>query len=249
MGCNAGIQKGKERRAARERAAARRAAPQLATQRCPIHVNNQSLKQSEHTSDPASPKLGTKRSQVEEYKDQMVAKGWCVHMVEHLSQTYDNRTFSYLASRERPNARQESHDRCTSHDACIAYNTDPAWYETRHIARECDCEDVSVPCEKLGSIIRKGHVPLIAIEDNAEHVGQPVLRLVARRQKCRYVAMSHVWADGLGNPKHNSLPLCQISRIKDSLEAMLPNLQQTFPDMKVSHPRQHMPSITGHVET
>ena len=28
-----------------------------------------------------------------------------------------------------------------------------------------------------------------------------------------YIALSHVWADGLGNPKANSLPQCQLRRI------------------------------------
>jgi hypothetical protein len=46
-----------------------------------------------------------------------------------------------------------------------------------------------------------------------------VHRASARDQ---YVAISHVWADGLGNPKSNALPECQLRRLAKYL-AELPN--------------------------
>lgn len=33
-----------------------------------------------------------------------------------------------------------------------------------------------------------------------------------------FVAISHVWADGLGNPSANALPRCQLSRIRERLQ-------------------------------
>ncbi len=33
-----------------------------------------------------------------------------------------------------------------------------------------------------------------------------------------YVAISHVWSDGLGNPNHNSLPFCQIKRLQELVQ-------------------------------
>ncbi len=38
--------------------------------------------------------------------------------------------------------------------------------------------------------------------------------------KSRYVAFSHVWADGLGNATENKLPRCQLQRL-DSLAEKL----------------------------
>ena len=32
-----------------------------------------------------------------------------------------------------------------------------------------------------------------------------------------YIAISHVWSDGLGNPNENSLPLCQPEFLYDLL--------------------------------
>ena len=33
-----------------------------------------------------------------------------------------------------------------------------------------------------------------------------------------YVALSHIWADGLGNPFKNSLPLCQLNRLQNAVK-------------------------------
>ncbi|KAF2011119.1 hypothetical protein BU24DRAFT_472277 [Aaosphaeria arxii CBS 175.79] len=35
--------------------------------------------------------------------------------------------------------------------------------------------------------------------------------------KSKYIAISHVWADGLGNPSENGLPLCQVKRLRANL--------------------------------
>ncbi|KAL2830169.1 hypothetical protein BJY01DRAFT_240459 [Aspergillus pseudoustus] len=40
------------------------------------------------------------------------------------------------------------------------------------------------------------------------------------RRRPDYVAISHVWADGKGNPKANALPLCQIERIQRLVEGV-----------------------------
>ncbi|KAK9793520.1 hypothetical protein SCARD494_06104 [Seiridium cardinale] len=42
-----------------------------------------------------------------------------------------------------------------------------------------------------------------------------VVRNQGSRPSIRYVAISHVWRGGLGNPSMNSLPACQLGRIQD----------------------------------
>jgi hypothetical protein len=41
--------------------------------------------------------------------------------------------------------------------------------------------------------------------------------IVAAQPNSWYIALSHVWADGLGNTKENSLPQCQLRRIYNLL--------------------------------
>ena len=63
--------------------------------------------------------------------------------------------------------------------------------------------------------MREGDIPLIALDTSTD----PNVIEVVRFQKeseynNQYVAISHVWSEGLGNPHENSLPLCQLERIQ-----------------------------------
>jgi hypothetical protein len=44
-----------------------------------------------------------------------------------------------------------------------------------------------------------------------------------------YIAISHVWSDGLRNPRINALPRCQILRLRD-LVANLPRMRAANTD-------------------
>ena len=100
----------------------------------------------------------------------------------------------------------------------------PSTYRTRHVDPSCSCPMLSIPYDKLVDIANSGQVPLISI---AQAVGSnPPYRfqLVARSASSKYIAISHVWSDGLGNPRENALPLCQVKilhRMVNSLHAAL----------------------------
>ena len=46
------------------------------------------------------------------------------------------------------------------------------------------------------------------------------MKPVKLRPGLEYVTISHVWANGLGNPKENSLPRCQLARLGESARLM-----------------------------
>jgi len=67
----------------------------------------------------------------------------------------------------------------------------------------------------------------IAIDKQNDNIN---LRISNNEYK-RYVAFSHVWVHGLGNPKANSLPECQLRRLKSlSTVAMMNHNQRVHPD-------------------
>lgn len=156
---------------------------------------------------------------LEEHRNQMLANGWCHHQVQHLSTLTGPLAFSYLASRQC-STRLLDHTTCMKHLTCVAYNTDPAAYETRHIEPRCHCFDVATPTDELIKIIRGGGVPLISIEESLHDLTAPTIRVSARNRMSKYIAVSHVWADGLGNPSGNALPLCQIKKLKLAVTAL-----------------------------
>jgi hypothetical protein len=147
-------------------------------------------------------------------QDRMLQSGWCTHQVRHLSQKYNSKTLLYMSALTRPPLRTINHQRCLSTENCVAYNTNSVTYESQHTMADCRCTTVCVPYDSLLKVIRAGRVPLISFGERLE------LKVEARNSTSTYVAITHVWADGLGNPRINGLPYCQIQRLESSLKGL-----------------------------
>jgi hypothetical protein len=157
------------------------------------------------------------RNPLEAGKQRMLANGWCVHRIAHLSGILDLATFLCLSKLQRSACRQESHLRCVNSPNCVAYDVDFTTYQTRHSIAGCKCAMVETPYADLIRCIHSGAVPLLSIECAPGPSDDYVLRVHQRRTLTKYVAISHVWADGLGNPSSCALPLCQVRQLKEYL--------------------------------
>jgi hypothetical protein len=54
------------------------------------------------------------------------------------------------------------------------------------------------------------------------------LRLTSTETVKKYVCISHVWSDGLGNPHRNSIPRCQYERLSGILDKLYPDEKVPF---------------------
>lgn len=216
--------------AAIEAAAEARARPYLSKRQCRLHDGH------------SNPPIDAFKSGVSPLQDQlfesqlsrrceehMLMNGWCHHQVNHLSRVHSLQTLSYLGTLERSSQRLADHKHCVHHEACVAYNVDNASYKTRHVEIDCSCSMVLTPYSDLTKIIRDGWIPLISIESDNDTDATCELRVYPRTRKTKYIAVSYVWSDGLGNPEKNALPLCQIKRLKANLLA----LKNVFEDSDV----------------
>ena len=150
----------------------------------------------------------------------MIAKGWCNHQVHYLAQKLTLDAFIFVASLDRHPRRLTDHSVCLGKSWCIAYNVDMHNYKPRHISDACSCAMLAVPYDELVKIIRQGAVPLVTIEENPGLGGQLSLRLHRRQRGSVYTAISHVWADGLGNAFENAVPRCQLRGLKSRLDQL-----------------------------
>ena len=150
----------------------------------------------------------------------MIAKGWCNHQVQYLAQKLALDAFIFVASLDRHPLRLTDHTVCSGKSWCVAYNVDMHNYKSRHISDVCSCAMLAVPYDELVKIIRQGAVPLVTIEETPGLGGQLSLRLHRRQRGSVYTAISHVWADGLGNPFENAVPRCQLRRLKSKLDQL-----------------------------
>ncbi|KAL9615735.1 MAG: hypothetical protein Q9160_009301 [Pyrenula sp. 1 TL-2023] len=136
---------------------------------------------------------------------------WCPSELNFLNLTFDNCSF-YFASRVKRKSGVARHSQCTV-NKCSAFFLEASTYQTAHVSTCRGCDHFTIDPTELSSIL-----------ENDEETRVPCVRIVVtERDEVQavfttsesYVAISHVWSDGLGHPSGvNSLPECQLRRLK-----------------------------------
>ncbi|CAH0017085.1 unnamed protein product [Clonostachys rhizophaga] len=148
--------------------------------------------------------------------NEIIANGWCPFIACKVLSSY-NYVVAYYISRLRPH-NPTHHDLCSENE-CIAYNVDMSRYRSKHASPDCNCSHVALDAEQVRSIIREGGVPIVSIRFDEQ---EPKLDVIKMTNKTPYIAFSHVWSDGLGNPAANSLPRCQIIKLAKYIKELKP---------------------------
>ncbi len=73
--------------------------------------------------------------------------------------------------------------------------------------------------DKMEEILAENILPLLRFVTNSNFEGGR-LEVVRGEEGTNYVAMSHVWSDGLGNFEGNSMLGCQLSRIQKAVDSL-----------------------------
>ncbi|KAJ9610607.1 hypothetical protein H2200_005384 [Cladophialophora chaetospira] len=128
--------------------------------------------------------------------------------------------------------RQEG-DRSLLPDPCNLYRCPRHWlptesYRMKHYCSSGGCPFLTVDQNAVLELLQQGIVPGVIISNSAA-TGAVHLELADCADHVGYVAISHVWADGLGNPDSNALPSCQVLRLFD----VLSKLHQNYSTPKV----------------
>lgn len=149
----------------------------------------------------------------------MKQRGWCPHDIEllNVAQFETVSTVWYLANLPTPKTNF-SHDTCTPEE-CRPLHIDRDQYVQAHVEKGCNCAPIGPDPAKFAAIINAKRIPLIILDEDRVHVR-------GHENGSAFVTISHVWADGKGNPHENSLPLC-IIREMQQLVNELPKLGST----------------------
>ncbi|KAI4185090.1 MAG: hypothetical protein L6R41_004329 [Letrouitia leprolyta] len=108
-----------------------------------------------------------------------------------------------------------NHDLC-SENACFAWENG----KPRHLKSDCPCNLIEADQAVLSKILKDDYIPLLRIGAQAS-MAELELEIVSSEDYPKYLALSHVWTDGLGNRQENALPRCQFH----SLRSLLINLR------------------------
>ncbi|KAL8672066.1 MAG: hypothetical protein Q9168_003461 [Polycauliona sp. 1 TL-2023] len=139
--------------------------------------------------------------------------GYCPSEIRRILNTFLTISTLYLLSWvKRNNAEQSAlHDYCNEAE-CQANSMRAKQRASTHLDAGCTCGELSVDISKVVGILSKGSLPLLRMKVERD-TGVFDMAVVEALPNIEYIAISHVWADGLGNPVANALPLCQLRRL------------------------------------
>lgn len=154
---------------------------------------------------------------VDVYQKKLLANGWCPYAVLLRSNLFTLAYASTFFPYNRNPTKDSEHATCTS-DRCVAWhNLDTAEYVTRHTPTcpASSCAFLSPSLAPVYGILSSNRIPIMVYDGQSLSV------------RCAddgpYVAISHVWADGLGSTTETGLPICQISRIAGYARQFVPD--------------------------
>ena len=150
------------------------------------------------------------------WAESMRAAGWCPSQIFVLCQGALSIQSLYYFSALRQPESPSRHQSC-SERKCTAYQNNHDKYTTQHCNSDCKCEELSVNVGAVEAILLKAQIPLLRVVPG-QLLADLDLEIISSQPDSQYVALSHVWADGLGNPSANALPRCQLLRLQKLLQ-------------------------------
>lgn len=147
------------------------------------------------------------------------AKGWCKSLFQYLSDDLGHWTAEYAALIGGCDTWESSatiHGKC-SFDECVARKIDTKNYTPKHVTMDCKCkfrrpmidqiirtyDDESFPLINLAAMLDKHTSSAGCVPPFYDSADTP------------FVALSHVWSDGLCSDANIGFPTCQISNLQE----------------------------------
>ncbi|KAJ7310120.1 hypothetical protein DFH08DRAFT_1046716 [Mycena albidolilacea] len=94
-------------------------------------------------------------------------------------------------------------------------NVDTANYKPKHVTSSCICPFIKPSLPAVCESVRDSKVPVLVFNGTE--------LLVRNAEDVTYVAISHVWADGLGSTTEEGLPTCQVRRLAHLAGKLVPD--------------------------
>ncbi|KAI1489984.1 hypothetical protein F5X96DRAFT_638486, partial [Biscogniauxia mediterranea] len=146
--------------------------------------------------------------------------GWCVGELSTMRRSCNLSARYYLSMIDR-NALANDHSRCMNNTRCQAHHVRFHSYQTKHIPDchdDTGCTEIGPNVEEVITAIENGGSALIRAYGHPTDGPFRLQVLQTGGESCPeikpYVAISHVWSDGRGNPRRNCLCRCQMFYIQ-----------------------------------
>ncbi|OCH84939.1 hypothetical protein OBBRIDRAFT_356083 [Obba rivulosa] len=151
----------------------------------------------------------------------LTVAGWCPSVASKLSRYTCSLEYANIATPTSPDGPNRADHRHCSIKVCEASTIDPTTYSNRHVVESCKCAYSTPPLDTVLDILSNNQIPLITVGDT-ENGNVVELICLSAADARPYVAISHVWADGLGSTTEKGLPTCQVRRLSTLAHKVVP---------------------------
>jgi hypothetical protein len=157
----------------------------------------------------------------DEMKESMKHHGWCPSDIARAEAKYQSIQLLYIARMLDKKLPYRSHKDCTEW-VCKSYQINMGEYQALHQKLQnpvCPCRELAVSEHDTTKILLRDDqsYPLLRFKGDLFDLAYEI---VDSSLNIPYVAISHVWADGLGNPSANSLPRCKLHHLRSLVDAL-----------------------------
>lgn len=174
---------------------------------------------------PGMPSLMARRTpgMEEQLRGRLLSQGWCPSTYQTLLKISASLHFvEYACCFPATDQSIERHEGCTE-EKCIAYNMDVQTAKAKHRQPDCKCVSVAPSFDRIIDATSRDSFPVIdmrvflaAHRSGIPEYERDALRTYAvrdYREGMKFVAISHVWSDGLIGSSETGLPRCQIHHL------------------------------------
>jgi hypothetical protein len=125
-------------------------------------------------------------------------------------------------------SQRESHTSFCDTTRYLAFQITENAYKGKHTTTDCKCDYVSLQGELnfIKERIDEGFIPVVSLKSGDQTEGLQV-GLTAWggepwSKDFSFVAIPHIWADGIGNTVENAIPSCQLRRLQEADNELYP---------------------------
>ena len=139
-------------------------------------------------------------------------RGWCPFLLTYCEANLHVSVLDWLDGSGKTNA-SGGHADCAK-SACVRNNIETETYQMQHYRDDCHCSIVKPDFDGIIDAIDRGHIPVFEVHQSPDAVG---LTVSSRSSALPgdYIAISHVWVDGLGSTTEEGIFACQARRLGD----------------------------------
>ena len=169
--------------------------------------------------DSAQPQEPAFSGLIQPLQEHLIKKKWCPTDFLRINQSISRFTLYYIGA-SMPKLSTRDHSNC-DRENCRALQQVGKFYSPQHARPGCSCNLIAVDRAMLRGMANARSWPVLTYSDIDDLQVVPVH---ATRVDTPYIAISHVWADGLGNPMSNEMHRCQITQIQNQVNAVAAEL-------------------------